>query len=369
MEDSLAGAAHIRWKFSDCLQHFKPDVVHFHTPQYFPLCLISKAHGYGVKTVVTLHDWWWICPTQFFSPQAGERCAGPNGINCQMCIKKNGYLTSIYKRWKSGVAQVEESTDRFVCVSRILEKDIITAKPYLSKKLSVIPNAVAVEPLSERDWAGPISFAFLGGESQIKGYDQVIRGFLKLNENDPPWRLFIYGCTPVRWTVRSIFSKIKRYFLHPLKLAQKINQKYIIPKVQRGEHAQIFHKPPFSADERGEILQNVQVVLVFSLVQESFSLATYEAMANGCCVITTPCGGPAEVVEDGVNGILLKDFTSDSLTEAVRRMLADPPLVRRLQHGAQVTAERFCNVRQVTEQYLEVYADGKTGADRAGKIK
>src|SRR5262249_49929685 len=54
-----------------------------------------------------------------------------------------------------------------------------------------------------------------------------------------------------------------------------------------------------------ECLAALDVVAVVSQ-NEGFSLALMEAMAVGCAVIATRAGGMAEIVEDGVTGMLIE---------------------------------------------------------------
>lgn len=59
--------------------------------------------------------------------------------------------------------------------------------------------------------------------------------------------------------------------------------------------------------------------------RESFSLAILEAMALAVPVITTDCGGPANIVENGKYGILV-DNSGEGVYEAMKSVLDDPTL-------------------------------------------
>ena len=66
-----------------------------------------------------------------------------------------------------------------------------------------------------------------------------------------------------------------------------------------------------------------------------------EAMALGTPVIASAGGGPAEVVEDGVSGVLVPPGDVEALAEAVRRVLADRGLRARLVDGGRRRAEQY----------------------------
>ena len=63
-------------------------------------------------------------------------------------------------------------------------------------------------------------------------------------------------------------------------------------------------------------------VFVMPSFQEGLCIAALEAMACGCPVVTTPCGGPEEYVLDGENGFFTT-FAPESVAEKVEYLLSD----------------------------------------------
>jgi len=63
---------------------------------------------------------------------------------------------------------------------------------------------------------------------------------------------------------------------------------------------------------------------------EAFSLALVEAMAAGCAVVATRVGGMAEIVRDGVTGLLIEPNDKWALITGLTRLLSDIPLRERL---------------------------------------
>jgi glycosyltransferase involved in cell wall biosynthesis len=75
-----------------------------------------------------------------------------------------------------------------------------------------------------------------------------------------------------------------------------------------------------------------------------------EAMACGLPVVATGISGIPELVEDGVNGLLVAPDDPGELAAAILRVARDPELARRLGAGGQVTvAERFDGERLATD--------------------
>jgi glycosyltransferase involved in cell wall biosynthesis len=66
-------------------------------------------------------------------------------------------------------------------------------------------------------------------------------------------------------------------------------------------------------------------------------------MALGIPVISTdcPCGGPAELIEDGVNGLLVPVGDAFALADAFRRILVDNELEAKLQENASKITQKL----------------------------
>jgi glycogen synthase len=67
--------------------------------------------------------------------------------------------------------------------------------------------------------------------------------------------------------------------------------------------------------------------------EEPFALVPLEAMAAGRPVVSTPTGGSAELLEDGVNGLVVAPGDPEALAAALRRLADDPGLTARLAAG------------------------------------
>jgi len=75
---------------------------------------------------------------------------------------------------------------------------------------------------------------------------------------------------------------------------------------------------------------------------EGFGLVFLEAMAFSKPVVAASCGGTTDVVEDGINGLLVPPGDARALAQALGRLLSDEPFRAGLgQRGAEIVRRKF----------------------------
>ncbi len=82
-------------------------------------------------------------------------------------------------------------------------------------------------------------------------------------------------------------------------------------------------------------------VFVLPTRLEGFGIATLEAAASGCAVVTTPTGGGDEIVVDGETGLLVPIDDETRLEQAIAALLADPGRAREMGRRGWERAQRF----------------------------
>lgn len=133
---------------------------------------------------------------------------------------------------------------------------------------------------------------------------------------------------------------------------------------------------------RVEAWLNIADVFVLPSLYEGLPLAVAEAMASGCAVVATAVDGTPEMIEDGVNGLLVTSGDPDGLTTAMMRLLADPCLRQRLGAAAREGAARFDRRRQIAATaacYRELcqraprrawnHQAGRAGAEAGARVR
>jgi glycosyltransferase involved in cell wall biosynthesis len=85
---------------------------------------------------------------------------------------------------------------------------------------------------------------------------------------------------------------------------------------------------------------------------EAFGMVIIEAMAMGKPVVATSVGGIPEVVQDGINGVLVSPGDPGALADAIRRLINDSVLSNRLAAKGRATVERYYS-EEVTGRAFE----------------
>jgi glycosyltransferase involved in cell wall biosynthesis len=110
----------------------------------------------------------------------------------------------------------------------------------------------------------------------------------------------------------------------------------------------------FSHDVARE-LADLTVAVHASTVPEPFGQVVVEAMACGVPIVAANAGGPAEIIEQGRDGLLVPPGDPDALAAAVIQLLDDADLRTRLAESAARKAQRY-RPERIAAEVEQVYA-------------
>ena len=158
------------------------------------------------------------------------------------------------------------------------------------------------------------SLIAVGRLEHCKGFDLLLRAFHQLQAKYPQWQLTILGEGGQRAALEELRSQ--------LELTDRV------------------HFPGAVTNVR-EYLQQADLFVLSSRI-EGFPMALCEAMACGSPVLAADClSGPRDIIEDGVNGVLVATEDIAALVAGLDALMSDPDLRQHLATNAPQIIDRF----------------------------
>lgn len=289
-----------------------PDVLHTNNLAGFSVGVWDQARRRSVPIVHTLHDYYLMCP-----PSAMYKDAGNCEHICARCLP-----FAAYRRKASHAVQAVIGVSRYILDCHMREdffRNVETAK--------VIFNSVRSPPGKyQRSRKGPLTFGFIGRICVEKGVRWLLEVFRR--DAHPRDRLVIAGKSD-----RGVVEILKAEFSSP-------------------SVAFIGHVDP------AVFYRQVDVVVVPSLWNEPFGRTAIEALAYGLPVIASNRGGLPEIIQDGLNGIIINPDEPGSLARAMKRFSVESEAVSRLGGNGAQRLSQFSEESAINA-YESVYADLK----------
>jgi glycosyltransferase involved in cell wall biosynthesis len=88
---------------------------------------------------------------------------------------------------------------------------------------------------------------------------------------------------------------------------------------------------------------------------EGMPNALLEAMACGLPCIATRVSGSEDIIQHGVNGLLVEPEDYQAMALALLTLLRDPSLAQKYGHAARATIEKYYSLECITDRYIELY--------------
>jgi glycosyltransferase involved in cell wall biosynthesis len=106
------------------------------------------------------------------------------------------------------------------------------------------------------------------------------------------------------------------------------------------------------------VLVDLDIVVIPSLWPETGPLVLFEAYAAGVPVVATRLGGPAELIRDGVDGLLFAPGDAMALAKIISEFARNPSSLESLREGIQQKGARFRRTfDEVAKEMAVVYSE------------
>ncbi|HNQ49908.1 MAG TPA: glycosyltransferase family 4 protein [Candidatus Omnitrophota bacterium] len=332
--------------FSAVLEQVKPDLVHIQHLLYLSAGIIDKIRSCRIPVLMTLSDYWLICPQgQLFSGNASCRLQ-EGGVACCRCITyqlgiRRG-LTRKYLFFKQRLPplflsiceKIYLGVVRFLCSGNqayrlIQARDEFLKRACCQVDLFIAPSeyirqvyinrgipAGKIRHCSygfnkteltdvRRSRSSLVRFGYVGNLMHAKGVHILIDAFASVGVEKA--ELKIYG---------QVFS-YKGALSHYDRMIRDM----------AGNRRNVQFMGGFAHDKVRIVYEGIDVLIVPSLWQENSPLVIQEAFLAKTPVIASRIGGIPELVTDGVNGLLFEPGNVEELRAAIERVIEDPSIL------------------------------------------
>lgn len=360
--------------FEEYVDQVRPDLIHFQHCIGLSANLPHVAARRVIPFVITLHDYWYICPTVKLLTDELIRCPGPHqGADCRRCFgpafdawtrlhriplydtlrarlvpqwlhrqvlgllessrlftkpqAASGPVTSPFTRRMKAMQGTLGLAPRLLAPSRFV-RDVYAAYGVPGDRITVLPLGLDTARWTDRPGrmdTPQLRFGYFGSLQAAKGIDILARAFARLQSEQV--ELLVHG-------------------------AGRPDDPFA-GQVQQTRDPRIHFLGRYDNDRLPELMAQVDVVVIPSIWHETFSIVAREALLAGLPVVATAVGALPEVITDGVNGLLVPPTDEGALHDALARLAGDRALLARLKP----TEPAVIDIRDHVDEIEHIYEE------------
>lgn len=294
------------WQTINIIRNNKVDLLHSHGYRSDISGFLAAKYS-GIPIVSTLHGWTPIS-AKMRAYEALDR----------WCLKK---------------------FDKVLCVSKVIYTALMKSG-FSDKKLIYLHNAVSFDEVDSSCNAEQLKVELgcspqdtlilsVGRLSPEKGLKVLLLVFKELYTGSKNVKLIIAGDGPQRSELEEIVKELK------------ISEQVVF--TGHRDNIQDFYK--------------LAKLFVMPSLTEGFPMALLEAMQAGLPVIATKVGGIPDIIETGVNGLLIEPDNTNDLGIALKQILSNPIFASNLALNAKNTISARYSAEPWAKQIETVYQD------------
>ena len=307
-----------------------------------PVTYIPKRSRKDLSVVLRLADFFRkkrfdIVHTHLFTADLWGRLAG---VIARVPIVSTSHTTSDPNVGRIGRfldRALDRKNNAVICVSEAVRRYRISGAGFDPKKLHLIENGIDLDRFeatvsrdevlkrvgvdAKRRW-----IAIVGRMVPLKGHRFLIEALSMISKDFPDAGILVVGEGEDEEELRTLVER------------RGLSDRVVFLGLRR---------------DVPEILRAVEILAMPSS-REGLPIVLLEAMAASLPVVVTRVGGIPEVVTEEKSGLFVSQ-DPDSIAAALRRLLSDPDLARRLgREGRRLIEERY-DIRTVARRYEELY--------------
>lgn len=396
--------------FHNFLLRHKIEIIHINEIFGFSSSIINVARKQGIKVVVSVHEYWWLCPHRVMVDFNNKICEGPTSIQkCAFCVhnKLPGFNSKYLKRRErvrnsypkifkliAGINSLRKSfypkevssntVDLKFGSSRYdeyqnpklehqlanrLQKNItalneanliVAVSKDVKNKLStfgVDPSLILIQHIGSTIAENKtehtktvdndrLVFGFIGGISYYKGIHQLVQAYLSMPDS------YKSKCV------------IDLYGKYDLNYFTSINNLLTDDKYRK----RIKFHGRYNPAEVPKITNSIDIMVLPSLCADTAPQTIFESFSCQLPIVAPRTGGFPDFIEDNVNGLLYSEASVESLKEKLMDIINNPDKINSFRNKIPPLKTLTNNALELVAVYRSLIAkkDPSTATDNAG---
>lgn len=309
------------------------DFVHIHHLMHHYFDIVDLIKEKNIPYVITLHDFYMICPTFALLENNKKYCGDNPNCDCTKCLKETRNIeTNIIPKWRElSYSVLKDAKEVFVpsnstkeIVNQYFEDINITVIEHGvdSSKYEEILNVT--EELSE---GRKLNIAFIGGINKIKGLD-----FLKLfvnecNKENSKYNIHVFGqpCED------GLNQSVGNYICHG-----RYNREDV-PRLMKEN--------------------KIDVVLILAIWPETYSYILTETILANVPVIAFDLGAQGDrIKENNLGWILDRKSTFDEILEKIDAVLLNRREYKEKLDSIHKYVKSLKTIKEMIKEYDNIYS-------------
>ena len=337
------------------LDAVQPDVLHVHNLLNLSFELPELAARRGIPSVATLHEYVLLCPSGGQRVHLAEEhvCTEIDVERCARCFRQTPFFAQMtFARLGGGAGRLALTARLAAAVRRRAPRVFSLLGQAASRRLA--PAQVTAADIVERQAA--VDRVYRSIRLFVAPSPALGAEFLRCGLPEDRLEVSDYGFVPFappprrprdgRLRIGFVGTLVWHKGAHVLLAALN---RLPADRVDLTVHGSLDTCPDYSTrlreqarglpvrftggfdrDRVAEVYADLDVLAICSLWPENSPLVIHEAFMAGVAVVGARMGGIADLVTDGVNGLLYDAFSVDDLADRLRRLLDEPGLLEHL---------------------------------------
>jgi len=245
---------------------------------------------------------------------------------------KNDLSSRIWKRKNTAFSMISPESIHLVALSNwMIEK--VKKSPFFSKfPITLIPNGVNLNTFQPKN-------------------KMKIREDLKISNNKKVLLCIAHSLSNPR--------KGLSYAIEAINILENINDYAVITVGNIDKRVSFkcshFHFDWTANNEELAWYYNAADIFLFSSTEENFPNTVIESMACGTPAVGFAIGGVPDIIEDNVNGLLVKEVDSKQMSEQIERIFSDRDLLLEMGKKGLEKCKKKYNIETQTRKYIDLY--------------